>query len=80
MKQIFEPMYLGPWLSMFGSKKLTNVSSKPSPKDLKFLIELYIADKIKPVIDNCYPLHQIAEAFWYMEKEHAQGKVVITMC
>lgn len=79
MKQIFEPMYLGPWLSMFGNKELTNISSKPSPKDLKFLTELYTDCKIKPVVDNCYPLHQIAEAFWYMEKEHAQGNVVITI-
>lgn len=79
MRQIFEPMYLGPWLSMFGSKKLTTISSKPSPKDLKFLAELYTTGKIKPVIDCCYPLHQIADAFWYMEREHARGKVVITV-
>jgi len=80
MKQIFEPMYLGPWLSLFGNKKLTTISSKPNPQDLKFLAELHAAGKIKPVIDDCYPLHRIADAFWYMEREHAQGKVVITMC
>jgi NADPH:quinone reductase-like Zn-dependent oxidoreductase len=79
MKQIFEPMYLGPWLSMFGSKKLTNISSKPSREDLSYLIELYEAGKLKPVIDKCYPLHLTADAFWYIEKEHAQGKVVITV-
>ena len=72
-------MYLGPWFSMFGRKKLTTVSSKPSVQDLKFLAELYIAGKIKPVIDDCYPLHRIVDAFWYMEREHAQGKVVITV-
>jgi len=80
MKQIFEPMYLGPWLSMFGNKRLTNFTSKPSRKDLNFLLELFAAGKLKPVIDKCYPLHQTADAFWYIEKEHAQGKVVITMC
>lgn len=80
MKQIFEPMYLGPWLSLFGNKKLTSISSKPSREDLNFLIELFEAGKIRPVIDKCYPLHLTAEAFWYIEKEHAQGKVVITLC
>lgn len=80
MKQILEPMYLGPWLSMSGSKSLTNISSKPSREDLYFLIELYEAGEVKPVIDKCYPLHLTADAFWYIEKEHAQGKVVITMC
>jgi len=79
-KQIFELMYLGPFLSLFGSKKLTNVFSKPSREHLRFLIELFEAGKIKPFIDKCYPLQQTADAFWYLEKEHAQGKVVITMC
>ena len=32
-----------------------------------------------PVIDGCYPLSKTAEAFWYFEKEHPKGKVVITM-
>jgi NADPH:quinone reductase-like Zn-dependent oxidoreductase len=77
MKQIFEPMYLGPLLSVFGNKKLTNISSKPSREDLKFLIELFEAGKIKPFIDKCFPLHLTADAFWYIEKEHTQGKVVI---
>ncbi len=32
-----------------------------------------------PVIDGCYPLSKIVEAFWYFEKEHPKGKVVITV-
>jgi NADPH:quinone reductase-like Zn-dependent oxidoreductase len=41
--------------------------------------ELIESGKVIPVIDGCYPLSKIAEAFWYFEKEHAKGKVVITM-
>ena len=41
--------------------------------------ELLESGKIIPVIDGCYPLSKTAEAFWYFEKEHPQGKVVITM-
>ena len=39
-----------------------------------------ITGKIRSVIDNCYPLHRIADAFRYVEGKHARGKVVITMC
>ncbi|UCG62545.1 MAG: NAD(P)-dependent alcohol dehydrogenase [Candidatus Zixiibacteriota bacterium] len=80
MKQIFAPMLLGPLLSKFGSKKITNISSKPSRGDLEFLIKLFEAGKIRPFIDRSYPLQQTADAFWYIEREHAQGKVVITVC
>ncbi len=35
--------------------------------------------KVKPVIERTYPLRETPEAFRYLEKEHARGKVVITV-
>jgi len=31
------------------------------------------------VIDRTFPLSETLAAFWYLEKEHARGKVVITV-
>jgi NADPH:quinone reductase-like Zn-dependent oxidoreductase len=62
-----------------GGQKTMIVSLVQSQKDLNFIKELLESGKIMPVIDGCYPLRKTAEAFWYFEKGHAQGKVVITM-
>jgi NADPH:quinone reductase-like Zn-dependent oxidoreductase len=42
-------------------------------------MKLIEAGKIKPVIDRTYPLREAHEAFRYLDKEHARGKVVITV-
>ena len=77
--QMFQALLLGPWLSMTGGKKLSNVSAKPNLKDLAFVKGLIEAGKIKPVIDRCYPLSEAAEAFRYLGEGHARGKIVITV-
>ena len=51
----------------------------PNGKDLSLLKEWIEAGKIKPVIDRIYPLRDTPKAFSYLEKEHARGKVVITI-
>jgi NADPH:quinone reductase-like Zn-dependent oxidoreductase len=66
-------------ISKTGKQRISVASLVQSQKDLIFMKELVESGKIIPVIDGCYPLRKIAEAFWYFEKEHAQGKVVITV-
>jgi len=62
-----------------GGQKIYIASLVQSQKDLNFIKELLESGKIVPVIDECYPISKTAEAFWYFEKEHPNGKVVITM-
>ena len=75
--QIFQAMLLGPFVS--GRGKITSLSAKPNSADLAAVGELLQAGQVRPVIDRCYPLAETAEAFRYLEKEHARGKVVITV-
>ncbi len=77
---LFQAMFLGPWMSLIGSKKIGLMGTvKPNSKDLDFMRELLDAGKVVPVIDRRYPLSEVAEAIRYLEEGHAQGKVVITV-
>ncbi|MCK4975312.1 MAG: zinc-binding dehydrogenase, partial [Anaerolineales bacterium] len=42
-------------------------------------VELLEAGKLTPVIDRCYPLSEVPEAFRYYEKGHTRGRVIITI-
>jgi NADPH:quinone reductase-like Zn-dependent oxidoreductase len=80
ISQVFQAMLLGPLLSKFGSKKMGFMGiGKISQQDLLFIKALLETGKVVPIIDKSYPLSETAEAFRYMVKEHAKGKVVITV-
>jgi NADPH:quinone reductase-like Zn-dependent oxidoreductase len=79
MAQMSQAMFQGPWISMTGSQKMGNLLARPNKQDLAFIKELLEAGKVKPVIDRCYPLSEVADAIRYLEEGHAQGKVVITV-
>jgi NADPH:quinone reductase-like Zn-dependent oxidoreductase len=79
MAQLFQTMLLGPWLSMFGDKKMSSMLSQPTTEDLTFIKELIEAGKIKPIVDRRYSLSETAEACRYLDEGHAKGKIVITM-
>jgi NADPH:quinone reductase-like Zn-dependent oxidoreductase len=79
MVQLIQAASNGRRISRTGSQKIHIASLVQSQTDLLFIKSLLETGKIIPVIDGCYPLSNTAEAFWYFEKEHAQGKVVITV-
>lgn len=62
---------------LFGSKKAKNHLAKPNDKDLDFLRLLVEEEKIKPVIEKCYPLDQIIQAHKHIESGRTKGKIVL---
>lgn len=79
MRQIFQGMLLGPFYSLTSGKTFGNLMAKANQKDLAALAELLQAQKIKPVIDRCFPLAEAADAFRYLGEGHARGKIVVTV-
>jgi NADPH:quinone reductase-like Zn-dependent oxidoreductase len=77
MRQIFQAMFLAPWFSMSGNKKMGGIVAQANQKDLVFIKELMEDGKVVPVIDRVYPLAEVAEALRYLVAGHARGKVVI---
>lgn len=79
MLQLFQAALQGRRTAKTGGHKVAIVSLVQNQQDLVLMKDLLESGKIVPVIDGCYPLSQTAEAFWYFEKEHPKGKVVITL-
>jgi NADPH:quinone reductase-like Zn-dependent oxidoreductase len=73
-----------PWTSRFGAKKAVVAFTglrAPSEKrrDLLYISGLTEASALVPVIDACYPLPRIVDAYRRVDAEHKHGNVVITM-
>jgi len=69
---------LGLWISMTESRKMIPMLPKgPGRQIIELFKKLLKEGKLTPVIDRCYALNEIPEAFRYYEKGHARGRVVI---
>lgn len=60
-------------------RTMMNMLAKPNQGDLAFLASLLAAGTVKPVLDRLYPLTETAEALTYIDRGHAQGKVIISV-
>jgi NADPH:quinone reductase-like Zn-dependent oxidoreductase len=77
--RVFQTMFLGPLISMTGSKKMGVLIHKPNRNDLNYMNNLFEAGKVKPMIDRSYPLSEVPDALRYFGKGHVKGKIVITV-
>lgn len=79
MAQLLQALFLGPCISMCGSKKMGVLMAETNRKDLLHMTELHEAGTVVPVIDRTFPLSETAEALRYLGEGRSKGKVVITM-
>lgn len=67
-------------IGSFGaSQKVDFFIAKFNKEDMNLLKELLELGKIKPLVEQTYPLSQIKEAMRRFGQGHVQGKIVITM-
>jgi len=64
-----------------GGKRLSVDDGRPKAlaEDLMLLGELAAKGELRPVIDRCYPLVDLAEAHRYVDEGHKRGNVVIAL-
>jgi NADPH:quinone reductase-like Zn-dependent oxidoreductase len=67
------------WVSMTGAAKVIGGLPPIAPGDLSVLRGLIEAGELRTVIDRCYSLDQVAEAFRYAEAGHKKGHVVLVL-
>lgn len=63
---------------MFSSRKAVPLNTHQTRDDLLVLQELLASGKVTSVIDRCYELSEVPDAFRYLEEGHARGKIIIT--
>lgn len=65
--------------SITGGKKVICALATPKQEDLEFIREFYEIRKLKPVIDQSFPLEKASEAHRYVEAGNKRGNVVLTI-
>jgi NADPH:quinone reductase-like Zn-dependent oxidoreductase len=55
------------------------LTSKRDVDDLALLAGMVERGELTPAIERTYPLHEAADALWHLEREHARGKIVLSL-
>jgi NADPH:quinone reductase-like Zn-dependent oxidoreductase len=60
-------------------QRIVPFNAQPTTERLTALARLVESGEVRPVIDRSFPLADVPAAIRYLETEHAQGKVVVTV-
>ena len=78
-QNIFLPLITSIIKPILGNKKTIFPFPVDIPASLRLINKLITEGKFKAVIDRTYPLEQISDAYWYVQKGHKKGNVVISV-
>jgi NADPH:quinone reductase-like Zn-dependent oxidoreductase len=70
---------LAPLTSRLGGKRVVFPIPHFTKKDVLFLKELIEAGKYRAVVDRCYPLEEVKDAYRYVETKRKVGNVVLSI-
>jgi NADPH:quinone reductase-like Zn-dependent oxidoreductase len=62
-----------------GGRRLRILSTRRDVDDLDRLATMVEQGAVEPVIERTYPLAEAADALWRLEREHARGKIVLSL-
>jgi NADPH:quinone reductase-like Zn-dependent oxidoreductase len=65
------------WSKVIYGKKLTSANMRALPEDFSEIEKLFTEKKLKPVIENRFPLEKTGEAFNTAENGKPRGKVIV---
>lgn len=77
-RTIFQTLFLAPFISKKGGKKLGILAHKPN-FDLESIFKLIASGKVKAVIDKRFKLTDAPQAFQYLGDGNARGKIIINV-
>lgn len=67
------------WTAIMGGKQMRGGVAINTAERMAVIAELAATGKLKPIIDQTYPLEQIARGFQHVERGHKRGNVVIAV-
>lgn len=75
--QIFQTVFLGSFKSRKGGQTIQPLNAVPRQTDLDLVRDWLEVEKIVPVVDKTFTLHEVPEAIRYLEQRNAKGKIVV---
>lgn len=70
----------GQWISRTGIQKMIAMNPMGVGQPTRQKFEQYLlAGKLNPVIDSCFPLSEVPDAFRHYQKGHIKGRIAVTI-
>ena len=77
--RLLQTLLVGAWQALVGGPRMEVLMSRPTPDDLRALVDLADSGAVTPVVDRTFALADAPRALRYVEAGRVRGKVVIAV-